>query len=144
MSENIRLGKPSLPDEAVLNAASIAGIKRQLDAHPEGFDLQVGERGRKLSGGQKQAIAIAHAIAGGARLVLLDEPSNALDGQAEQALISSLSRYLTDKTLILMTHRSQLLALVDRLVVLREGQIIMDGPKDHVLSRLSQTNQHRS
>ena len=144
VSENIRLGKPSLPDEAVLNAASIAGIKRQLDTHPEGFDLQVGEQGRKLSGGQKQAIAIARAIAGGAKLVLLDEPSNALDGQAEQALISSLSRYLTDKTLILMTHRSQLLALVDRLVVLREGQIIMDGPKDHVLSRLSQNNQQRS
>ena len=102
------MGKPNLPDsEEVLNAASIAGIKRQLDAHPEGFDLQVVNR-EELSG-QKQAIAIARAIAGGAKLVLLDEPSNALDGQAEQALIRSLKRYLTDKTLILMTHRSQLL-----------------------------------
>lgn len=135
--DNIKLGQPSLNDQAILDAAGISGISTFLNEHPEGFDLQVGEQGRHLSGGQKQAIALARAISNRSKLLVLDEPSNALDGQAEQLLIQSLEAYAKDKTLILVTHRTSMLALVDRLVVMRSGRIVLDGPKPEVIQTLS-------
>ena len=139
--DNIRFGQATLSDEAIVNAAEVSGIATYLNEHPEGFDLQVGEQGRQLSGGQKQAIALARALSNGANLVILDEPSNALDGQAEQSLIQSLSTYLSDRTLMLITHRTSMLALVDRLVVMRSGRIVLDGPKAEILQQLSKQPQ---
>jgi ATP-binding cassette subfamily C protein LapB len=139
--DNIKFGQATLSDEAIVAAAEVSGIATYLNEHPEGFDLQVGEQGRQLSGGQKQAIALARALSNNANIVILDEPSNALDGQAEQSLIQSLSTYLSHRTLMLITHRTSMLALVDRLVVMRSGRIVLDGPKTEILQQLSKQPQ---
>lgn len=135
--DNLRLGLRSASDEAILAAADIAGIKTFFDQHPQGFDFQIGERGAYLSGGQRQGIAIARALINQGNMVLLDEPSNAMDRQSEQRLIKSLNSHCQDRTLILVTHRMDLLSLVDRVIVLRNGKIVIDGATQAVLQQLT-------
>jgi len=137
--DNITFGNTLATDADILRAAELAGIAHYLNEHPQGFDLQVGERGRQLSGGQRQGIAIARALLSQASLLLLDEPSNAMDNVTELNFVSGLKDYIQDKTLVLVTHRSSMLSLVDRLIVLNEGRVILDGPKQDVLDRLSRT-----
>ena len=98
---------------------------------------QVGERGDRLSGGQKQIVAIARALLGAPRLLLLDEPSSMIDPATEQKLIARL-RALTGTTIVLVTHRMAMLALVDRLIVMDRGRVLADGPRDEVLRALAQ------
>jgi ATP-binding cassette, subfamily C, bacterial LapB len=135
--ENIVLGTPLATDEAVLEAAKIAGILDFLNSHPQGFDLNVGERGERLSGGQRQGIAIARAIINRAPILVLDEPTASVDNTAEMLFLKHFSEYVKERTLLLVTHKASMLALVDRLIVLNEGKIIADGPKDDVLKALA-------
>ena len=135
--ENIRLGFPTATDEALLEAATFGGIRSYFDQHPQGFDFQIGERGVFLSGGQRQGIALARAMLNQAELLLLDEPSNAMDQQMEQQLIDRLTRYAENRTLILVTHRINLLQLVDRVIVLNDGRVAADGSKSEILNQLS-------
>lgn len=137
--DNITFGNALATDADTLKAAELAGIAHYLNEHPQGFDLQVGERGRQLSGGQRQGIAIARALLSQASLLLLDEPSNAMDNVTELNFVSGLKDYIQDKTLVLVTHRSSMLSLVDRLIVLNEGRVVLDGPKQDVLEKLSRT-----
>ena len=139
MRDNISFGNTLATDADILRAAELAGIAHYLNEHPQGFDLQVGERGRQLSGGQRQGIAIARALLSQASLLLLDEPSNAMDNVTELNFVSGLKDYIQNKTLVLVTHRSSMLSLVDRLIVLNEGRVVLDGPKQDVLERLSRT-----
>ena len=135
--ENIVLGMPLATDEGVLEASRIAGILEFMNSHPEGFDLNVGERGAKLSGGQRQGIAIARALINKAPILLLDEPTASLDNTTETVFKNNFTTYLKDRTLILVTHKASMLSLVDRLIVLHDGKVIADGPRDDVLKALA-------
>jgi ATP-binding cassette subfamily C protein LapB len=134
--ENIALGMPFATDAAVANAAEVAGVMDFLRLHPAGFNLQVGERGMNLSGGQRQLITIARALLLDPELLILDEPTSAMDNATESALRERLLGQLTDRTLILITHRFSMLPLVERLVVMDHGRIVADGPKNRILADL--------
>ncbi|MGH6947705.1 MAG: type I secretion system permease/ATPase [Kiloniellales bacterium] len=134
--ENIAFGAPHLDDQTILRAATTAGVTDFLRTHPHGFDLQVGERGMGLSGGQRQAIVIARSLLLDPPVILLDEPTSCMDNSSESAFKNRLNQILPGKTLVLITHRSSLLSLVDRLVIVDSGKIVADGPKEEVLNAL--------
>lgn len=138
VKHNITVGSPHVGDEAVLRAANLSGIINFVNAHPDGFDRQVGERGELLSGGQRQAIAIARALLLDPPVLLFDEPSNAMDDSTTSAFMQRIKTILPQKTLVLVTHKASLLKLVDRLIVVDNGKIVLDGPKSQVLSKLSE------
>jgi ATP-binding cassette subfamily C protein LapB len=135
--DNIALGAPAASDAAVLRAAELGGVADFVDAWPDGYARDVGERGANLSGGQRQAIAIARAELYAPPLLLLDEPSSAMDAISEQRLRERLAARLAGRTLILVSHRASLLALVDRVLVLDGGRLIADGPRERVLAALA-------
>jgi ATP-binding cassette subfamily C protein LapB len=135
--DNIVLGAPHADDEAILRAAEIGGVADFANRSPQGFDLQVGERGERLSGGQRQAIAIARAELLAPPLMLLDEPSSAMDNRSEEQFKARLAAQLNGRTLILVSHRASLLTLVKRLIVIDQGRVVADGPKDQVLAALA-------
>ncbi|WP_408611818.1 type I secretion system permease/ATPase [Chitiniphilus purpureus] len=138
LRENITLGAPFADDAMILAAAAVAGVKEFADAHPRGFDMPVGERGESLSGGQRQAVAIARALVNDPPMIVLDEPTSSMDHQSEERLKSQLKTLLPGKTVLLVTHRTSLLDLVDRLIVLDRGQVVADGPKALVIQALQQ------
>jgi len=136
LRENIALGTPHADDAALLAAAEIAGISRLANTHPQGFDLMIDERGESLSGGQRQEIALARALLRDPPILLLDEPTSAMDHGTEEQLKQRLRDYLKERTLILVTHRNSLLDLVDRLIVMDGGRVVADGPKAKVVAAL--------
>ena len=136
--DNIAFGAPHVDDEAILRAAKIAGVHDFLRRHPHGFDLQVGERGMGLSGGQRQAIAIARALLPDPPILLLDEPTSNMDNASETRFRQRLVQSLSGKTLVMITHRSSLLDLVDRLIIVDGGKVIANGAKEDVLKALKQ------
>ncbi len=135
--DNIILGAPLSTDESILESVELSGMAEFLNQYPQSFDLEVGERGTNLSGRQRQGIAIARALVNKARTLLLDEPTNAMDNTTETILKSKLEPHLGDRTLILVTYKASMLTLADRLIVLNEGQVGADGPKEQVLQALS-------
>ncbi len=136
LKENIALGAPFADDQDVIAAAEVAGVTEFANRHPRGFDMLIGERGESLSGGQRQAVGIARAVLNDSPILLLDEPSSAMDHQSEDLLKARLQRFTRGKTVILVTHRTSLLELVDRLIVLDNGKIMADGPKAQVVEAL--------
>ena len=138
VKENIMLGMPHADDQEVLRSASIAGVTDFVNKHPSGFDMQVGERGEMLSGGQRQSIAVARALLRNPPVLVMDEPSNAMDNTTEEIFKTRFEKWAQDKTLILVTHRASLLSLVGRIIVMDNGRIIADGTKEHVLDALKQ------
>ena len=138
LRENITLGAGYADDEMVLRAARVAGVDDFAARHPMGYDLPVGERGENLSGGQRQAIAVARALLLDPPILVLDEPTSAMDNAAENRLKARLMREVGGRTLLLVTHRSSMLALVDRLIVMDAGRVVADGPKERVLKALQQ------
>lgn len=135
--ENIVLGAPYVDDAVMLRAADLAGVNEFVLRHPKGFDMPVGERGEGLSGGQRQSISIARALLLDPPILIMDEPSNSLDNRSEESFKARLSAHLRGQTLILVTHRASLLSLISRLIVMDNGRIIADGPKEQVLEALS-------
>ncbi len=138
VKDNITLGSRYADDATILRAAEIAGVTNFVNKHPAGFDLPVGERGSALSGGQRQSIAVARALLLSPPIFIMDEPSNSMDNSTEEVFKQRFSEQLKSETLILVTHRSSLLTLVDRLIVLDGAKIIADGPKSTVLEALKQ------
>jgi ATP-binding cassette subfamily C protein LapB len=136
MRENITLGRPHATDAEVLEAARLAGVDEFVRRHPLGYDLRIGEGGTGLSGGQRQAVASARALLGAPRVLLLDEPTSAMDNSSEQAYLAALRSFLEGRTLLLVTHKPSMLALVDRLIVIEGRRVVADGPKDKVLAAL--------
>lgn len=136
IKDNILFGSHGADDEAVLHAAALVGIDGFINRHPQGFNLQVGERGSFLSGGQRQSIAIARSIVHEQPILLFDEATNDMDDTSEAIFRNHLTKYLTNKTLILITHRGSMLSLVDRIIILDNGSLIADGPKEEILQKL--------
>ncbi|MGE0487378.1 MAG: type I secretion system permease/ATPase [Gammaproteobacteria bacterium] len=137
LRDNIALGSPHAEDDDVLEAARLAGLDALIAAHPAGLQLPVGERGQALSGGQRQAVVNARAFLLRPRVLLLDEPTSAMDHATEQRYIEALQDFVRGRTLVLVTHKPTMLALVSRLVVVDGGKIVMDGPREEVLRALS-------
>lgn len=137
VKENIVYRSPHIDDDKILEAAEISGVLDFVNKHPKGFDMQVGERGSFLSGGQKQAVSIARSILLPYPIVLFDEPTSSMDTSTEKKFINNIINYQKDKTLILVTHKTSLLRIVDRIIVLEDGKIVLDGKKDVILNKLN-------
>jgi len=136
LRENLLASDPLASDEAILRAVRIAGIEDLINRHPDGIDMQVGERGSRLSGGQKQSVGVARAVLREPSILLLDEPSSAMDNATEQAMKRRLAEFTEGRTTVLVTHRTSLLELVDRIIVMDHGRVVADGPKDAVIKAL--------
>lgn len=136
LRENIAIGAPYADDEAIVAAAEVAGLSEFVNRHPAGFDMMIGERGESVSGGQRQSIAIARAVLLDPPILLLDEPTSAMDFTTEAQFRARLKQYATHKTMVIVTHRLSLLDLADRLIVIDDGKVVADGPKDKVIEAL--------
>ncbi|MEJ2059480.1 MAG: type I secretion system permease/ATPase [Gammaproteobacteria bacterium] len=136
--ENILFGSPYVDDRSMIRAAENAGVSEFVDRHPLGYDMPLGERGEGLSGGQRQSMMIARALLHDPPVMLMDEPSNSMDNGTEFQLKQRLAELIKGKTFLLVTHRASLLGLVDRLLVVDNGMIVADGPKDEVLNLLKE------
>lgn len=137
IKDNITIGEQNASDADILRASKIAGVHDFLGKHDTGYDLVVGERGEGLSGGERQSVTLARALLTEPAIMILDEPTNSMDGQTEEIFKRRMKEIVKDKTLILVTHRPSVLSLVDRLIVMDDGKIIADGSKEEVLEALS-------
>ncbi|WP_055128715.1 type I secretion system permease/ATPase [Pseudomonas mediterranea] len=136
LRDNLTLGARYISDARMLEVAELTGVGELARQHPQGFDRPVGERGQLLSGGQRQAVLLARALLLDPPILLLDEPTSAMDNSSEDTLRQKLHTHIQGKTLLLVTHRTSMLSLVDRLVVLDNGRIVADGPKEMVIDAL--------
>lgn len=135
--DNITYRSSHVSDEQMIRASVISGADEFIRKHPQGYEMPIGERGMGLSGGQRQSIGIARAILFESPIVIMDEPSASMDQMSENRLIGNLKTYVEDKTAIFITQKNTILSVVDRIIVMNEGQIYLDGPKDQVIAKLS-------
>ena len=140
LRENILLGKPWAGESELLEASRLAGVDTFSAEHPNGYDMQIGERGERLSGGQRQAINVARALLSRPITLTMDEPTSAIDANAERSFIANIEAFCLEKgrSLILSTHKPAMLKLADRIIVLDHGRIVANGPKAEVMRQLSQ------
>lgn len=134
--DNLVFKDPQVSDDRLLEIAAICGVDQFVNKLPSGFDTSVGEQGDWLSGGQRQSIALGRALLLDEPIVILDEPTNSMDNTTEAAIRKRLYDYTRDKTLVLVTHKAPMLDLVERVIVVEEGRIMMDGPKEQVMKAL--------
>ena len=137
LRENITFGLPYADDSAVVAAADVAGLTDFINRHPRGFDMPVGERGESLSGGQRQGVGIARAVLHNAPLLLLDEPTSAMDFSTEAQITARITDFSSDKTVVLVTHRTSMLAMATRVIVIDGGKVVADGPRDRIMEALA-------
>ena len=134
--DNIILGSPGVDDAQILRAAELSGVNAFIAKQALGIDLEVGEQGRGLSGGQRQSLAMARALLHDPPILVLDEPSSSMDNRTETRMKTNLKNLLAGKTLVLITHRGSLLDLVERIIIIDNGTVVADGPRDQVLSAM--------
>jgi len=137
LRDNVLLDRPGADPALLTEVARLTGLDRLLASHPLGWELQVGEAGSLLSGGQRQLVALARALVTRPRILLMDEPTSSMDAQSEVAFLRQLKEATGDCTLVMVTHRPAVLELVTRIVVVDNGRVAMDGPKEQVLAALS-------
>lgn len=142
LRDNLLSGASYVDEETMLRAATLAGVHEFARRHPSGYNMQVGERGMNLSGGQRQAVALARALLLDPPVLLMDEPTSSMDNTSEDLIKKALTPLVSNKTLLLVTHRASLLTLVDRLIILDNGKIIADGPKESVMTALKKGQIH--
>ena len=134
LRDNIIYSKPLATDEEIFSVTKMSGLSTFINNHPQGFDMNVGEAGERLSHGQRQSVAIARALLSDSQFVLLDEPTSAIDNAIEGILKKSLATFTKGKTLILVTHRKSLLDLVEKVLIVSNGNLVNFGPKDQILN----------
>ena len=137
LKDNIVSGFPDASDEQMLVASKLSGVDIFASSHPLGYSMPVGERGERLSVGQRQSVAIARALIGHSSILLLDEPTSSLDKVNENMLKKNLHASSADKTLLLITHRTSMLDIVDRIIIIEGGKVVADGPKKEILNSLT-------
>lgn len=137
LRDNIIFGMPHARDDAIVAATETAGLTDFVQRHPQGFDLPVGERGELLSGGQRQGVGIARAVLHNAPLLLLDEPTSAMDFSTEALVTQRMQAFTQGKTVVLVTHRTSMLAFVDRVIVIDQGKVVADGPRERIMQALA-------
>ncbi|MDR1397552.1 MAG: type I secretion system permease/ATPase [Desulfarculales bacterium] len=131
--DNITFGFPQADDQLIMRAAYLAGVTEFVRNHEAGFDMPVGERGMALSGGQRQSVSIARALLPDPDIYILDEPTSGMDVASEAIFFKRLQESSDNKTMLLITHRYSLLALVERIIVMDRGRIVADGPREQIL-----------
>jgi len=135
--DNLAMGAPDADDARILAAAELSGLGELIRQAPRGLDQEVGEQGMRLSGGQRQLVALARALVQDPPMLLLDEPTGQLDALAERHFLEALQGRLQGRTLLLVTHRAPLLQLVDRILLLDRGRLVADGGREEILARLA-------
>jgi ATP-binding cassette subfamily C protein LapB len=138
LRDNITLGVPQASDQQLLEAVRLAGLGEFINSHPAGLSMPVGERGELLSGGQRQSVTLARALLRDPGILLFDEPTGAMDHSSEEDFKRAMKDYARKRTLVVITHRTSLLELVDRIIVIDAGKIVADGPKEQVVEALRQ------
>lgn len=136
LRDNLMLGSPAASEKELLAALEMAGGAAFLSRFENGWDYQIMEGGNGLSGGQKQSILLARLMLRRPSVLLLDEPTSAMDDTTEKGFIEQLEKLSIGRTLIVATHRHRILQLVSRLVVLDKGKIILDGPREDILAKM--------
>ncbi|MEN4978240.1 ATP-binding cassette domain-containing protein [Erwinia billingiae] len=136
LRENVMLGVPDASANEFMRVLKLTGLDQIAARHPQGIHLPVGEHGGNLSGGQRQLVALARTLLTRPQMLLLDEPTSAMDAQTEQQFLRHLHAATEGQTLVVVTHRPSLLTLVDRIIVIDNGRVAMDGPKENVLAKL--------
>lgn len=134
--DNLLMGNPEATDEELLEAVRVSGAEGFIGALPGGFDFPLTERGRELSVGMRQSLAIARGLIAKPKILMLDEPTAPLDSGSERALVQSLDAATKGMTMVCVTHRGAMLDIVDRIMVVEGGRIVLDGPRQSVLSKL--------
>ncbi|MGV6989109.1 type I secretion system permease/ATPase [Testudinibacter sp. P80/BLE/0925] len=125
-------------DQDLIRALTVFGLDKLIRNHPRGLDMPLGENGLGLSGGQKQVIALARMLLRNPKVVLLDEPTTALDQASEIQALRVIANWCRNRTMVIVTHRPQVLQIVDRIVIIDQGKVVMDGPRDAVLKKLAE------
>jgi ATP-binding cassette subfamily C protein LapB len=144
VKENIVIGSDEASDQDVLDAARVACVHDFISVHPEGYGLKLREKGEGLSGGQRQAICIARALVGQPSMLILDEATSAFDVNTERVLLNRLNAALPNKTVLVVTHRPSLLDMVQRVIIMQDGRIVANGPKDELMKRFAQAGSQNS
>ncbi|CAM8452190.1 SunT ABC-type bacteriocin/lantibiotic exporters, contain an N-terminal double-glycine peptidase domain [Candidatus Methylopumilus universalis] len=140
LRDNIAIVKPDATDAMILEVAKIAGVEEFAKTHPLGYEMRVGEGGHGLSGGQRQAITIARALLLNPQIILMDEPTSGMDTVAESHFIKNMNIFLKQRTLLFVTHKSSMMAMVDKIILMDAGKIVAFGPRDEVLKKLMLAN----
>lgn len=138
LRENLKAGNPYIDDDSMMRIADAFGVHQIASAHPRGYDMPIGEGGNGLSGGQRQAVALARAVIANPTVMLLDEPTSAMDSTTETMVMQALSRLSARQTMVFVTHKLQLLDFVNRVVIMDSGVRVADGPKEAVLQALKE------
>jgi ATP-binding cassette subfamily C protein LapB len=137
LRENVAMGRPGVDAAALAEVARLTGLDRVVDTHPQGWEMQVGEMGALLSGGQRQLVALARCLVTHPRILLMDEPTSSMDAQSEILFLRQLASAVGERTLVMVTHRPAVLELAQRVVVIDNGQVVRDGPKAAVMAALA-------
>jgi ATP-binding cassette subfamily C protein LapB len=137
LRENVMIGRPEATSDEFLRVLRLTGLDRVAANHPKGINLPIGEMGEGLSGGQRQLVSLARSLLARPKLLLLDEPTSAMDSQTEMLFLEHLKRATEGQSMVVVTHRPSLLGLVERIIVVDDGKVVADGPKDQVLAALN-------
>jgi len=138
LRDNLTLSNSQVSDAALVRAAEIANLSDFINRHPQGFDMLVGERGESLSGGQRKSVALARGVINEPPILLMDEPTGSMDHSTEITVKEHLKEFVRGRTWLVVTHRNSLLEMVDRILVIDNGKLVADGPRDTVVQALQQ------
>ncbi|KZX56773.1 ABC transporter [Halioglobus sp. HI00S01] len=138
LRDNLTVANPQASDAAIVRAVEIANLADFVNRHPQGFDMQIGERGDSLSGGQRKSVALARGVINESPILLMDEPTGSMDHSTEMAVKRKLAEFVEGRTWLVVTHRNSLLEMVDRIIVIDNGKLVADGPRDNVVQALKQ------
>lgn len=138
LRENIAIARADAGDSEILEAARIAGVEEFAQRHPQGYEMRIGEGGTGLSGGQRQSVAIARAVLMRPSMMVMDEPTSGMDQLSETNFIKNINEFLTGRTLILVTHKPSMMAMIDKIVLMDSGKVVAAGPRDLILKKLAE------